>query len=384
MEKFIELGASEKIAENLKKAEITEPTAVQKETIPLIFENKNLLFQSETGTGKTLAFLIPLLTNIEKNPSENKSVQLIIVSPTHELASQIKGQVALCTTETKCALFIGSAPIKRQIETLKEKPAVVAGSAARIIELFRLKKLKLDQKCVLVLDEVDRLLSKEMIDDTKVIISILPKENQVIGCSATINKKIEDLIKKSGNERIFETKFLPQEDVLRKRITHIALFAERREKIEILRKLIAAENIGKALIFTSVASNVENIAMKLRYHKIDCEMLASKTDKQKRKAAMDRFKSGKAKFLVTSDLASRGLDIQNITHVIQMDLPVTEDFFIHRAGRTARAGKTGMNIVIGDAVEMQKYAQLEKKLKIIVYPKILYQGKLIAPDQETN
>ncbi|MCI7545196.1 MAG: C-terminal helicase domain-containing protein, partial [Treponema porcinum] len=167
---------------------------------------------------------------------------------------------------------------------------------------------------------------------------------------------------------------------LTKNITHWAIYAENRDKIETLRKLIIAENPAKALVFTSRADQVENIYSKLKYKKIECTALHAKTDKQLRKAAIDRFKSGKIKILITSDLSARGLDIQNVTHIIQMDLPDDTDFFIHRAGRTARAGKKGINVLIGDEYEMRNYALLEKKLGITVYPKELRAGKVIVPE----
>ena len=172
---------------------------------------------------------------------------------------------------------------------------------------------------------------------------------------------------------------MPPEDVLRKRITHWAIYAENRDKIDTLRKFLAAENPTKALIFTSRADQVENIYNKLTYKKVVCAALHAKTDKQKRKAAIDRFRSGKEKILITSDLAARGLDIPEISHIIQMDFPQDEDFFIHRSGRTARAEKTGINVVIGDEWEMRHFAQLEKKLGITVYPKEVRDGKVTSP-----
>ena len=172
---------------------------------------------------------------------------------------------------------------------------------------------------------------------------------------------------------------LPLEDILQKKITHWAIFAEQRNKIDTLRSLINAIKPEKLLIFTSKTDQVANITQKLQFKKIDCVGLHSKTDKIQRKSIIDRFKSGKTKILITSDLAARGLDIQGITHIVQMDLPSNDDFFIHRAGRTGRAGNNGTNIVIGDAYEMKKYANLEKKLKIIVYPKALHSGKIIDP-----
>jgi len=383
---FSELNIDEKYTVRLSEKEIKEPTAVQIQAIPEIMGGSSLLFQSETGTGKTLAYLLPLLQNVEKIENPKKEVKIIIISPTIELASQIKAQVQL-VTDAKAALLVGGAPIKRQIELLKEKPLVVIGGPARLLELFHLKKLKLDGAVAVVLDEVDRLLAKEMKDDTLELICALKKDIQLIAASATITKTTQKTlqstrVKLNGKtESDLKTLFLPPEDVLRKRITHYAIFAETREKIDTLRKLLAAENPEKALIFTSKLDQVANIVSKLKYKNIECSALTAKTEKTERKATIDRFRSGKIKILVTSDLAARGLDIPNISHVIQMDMPADDDFFIHRAGRTARMGKTGVNIVIGDGYEMRKYAAIEKKLKITVFPRMLYKGKLLDPNK---
>lgn len=384
---FNELKISESLIEQLNKNNIKSPTPVQSQAIPLIEQGKSLLFQSETGTGKTYAYLLPLLTKIEYEENPSKAVRLAIIAPTFELASQIKTQLKQIS-DIKTILLIGGSPIKRQIEMLKEKPAVVIGTPARLLELFNLKKLKLDNLKALVLDEVDRLISPELRTYTLDFIKAVKKSVQLIASSATITKSTQKLIEGTRlhadgtlSQQI-ETLFLPPEDVLRKRITHIALFAERRDKIDTLRKFLQAEKPSKCLVFTSKLDQVENIVSKLRFKGIDCASLHAKADKTERKAAIDKFRNGKIKLLVTSDLASRGLDIQDISHIVQMDLPTNEDFFIHRAGRTARAGKIGINIVIGDEYEMRKYSQLEKKLGITVYPKILYKGHLATPDAE--
>ena len=377
---FTQLSISEDFITKLAEHEITEATAVQAQAIPAIAEGKSVVFQSETGTGKTLAYLLPLAQKIRQSENSKKEVRLVILAPTYELASQIKMQIPLFS-DLKAALLIGGAPIKRQIEVLKEKPEIVIGGPARLLELFHLKKLKLDGAQAIVLDEVDRLLSPELRDESLEMISLLKRDSQVVACSATISKNTVKILSDAKNGAKIETLFLPPEDVLRKRITHMAIFSEQRDKIETLRKLLTAEKPEKALVFTSRVDQVANITAKLTYHHFDCAGLHAKTDKQERKAAIDRFRSGKCPILVTSDLASRGLDIPNITYIIQMDFPSNEDFFIHRAGRTARAGKSGTNIVIGDAYEMQKYAALEKKLGFVVYPKVLYGGKLMSPEQ---
>ena len=386
---FSSLGIDEKYCEKLSSHGITEPSSVQSQAIPEIIKGTSLLFQSETGTGKTLAYLLPLLQNVEKLENPKKEVKIVIISPTIELASQIKSQVQM-VTDSKAALLVGGAPIKRQVETLKEKPLIVIGGPARLLELFHLKKLRLDGAAAVVLDEVDRLLAKEMQEDTLELISALKKDIQLIAASATITQSTQKTlqatrIKQNGTtESDLKTLFLPPEDVLRKRITHLALYSETRDKIDTLRSLLNAEKPQKALIFTSKIDQVANIVVKLKFKNIECYALTAKTDKVERKATIDKFRSGKIKILVTSDLAARGLDIPDISHVIQMDMPSDDDFFIHRAGRTARMGKTGVNIVIGDGYEMRKYAAIEKKLKITVYPRMLYKGKLIDPNEVDN
>ena len=376
---FLDLGITEQLNSKLQENNLVTPTAVQTKVIPEILENKSLLFQSETGTGKTLAFLLPILQNINE---DDKSVQAIILSPTHELSSQIKGEIQKISNY-KTMLCIGGTPLKRQIETLKEKPKVVIGSPVRIKELIFLKKLKVQGVKTIVFDEIDRLIEPEIRDETIDLLKLLNSDVQLIGCSATVKpnvKKVFETALSSMRENSqIEYIELPLEDILQKRITHWAIYAEQRNKIDTLRSLISAMKPEKLLIFTAKTDQVAIITDKLQYKKIDCVGLHSKTDKIQRKTIIDRFKSGKTKILITSDLAARGLDIQGVTHIVQMDLPSNDDFFIHRAGRTGRAGNTGINIVIGDGYEMKKYANLEKKLKIVVYPKVLHSGKVVNP-----
>ncbi len=383
---FESLNISPSIIEKLSAINISSPTAVQAQAIPEILSGTSLLFQSETGTGKTFAYLLPLIQKISEINDDKKDIRLVINAPTVELASQIKSQIQLIT-DLKSGLLVGGAPIKRQIETLKEKPAIVVGTSARLLELFHLKKLKVEGVKAIVLDEVDRLLSPEIRDETVELVTALKKDVQLIANSATISSNTQKILEntKKLSDGTFaspvKTLFLPPEDVLKKRITHLAIFAEQRDKIDTLRKLLVSIKGEKVLIFTGKIDQVANIVSKLKYKNVECTGLHAKTDKVERKATIDRFRSGKIKVLVTSDLTSRGLDIPEITHVIQMDMPSNEDFFVHRAGRTARAGKTGFNVVIGDAYEMRKYAAIEKKLGLKVYPRMIYKGTLINPNK---
>ncbi|MEE1166215.1 MAG: DEAD/DEAH box helicase [Treponema sp.] len=356
----------------LSQMNIKDPTKVQSKVIPLILQKKNVLFQSDTGTGKTFAYLLPLISNLISNSTLPNSTAILICAPTFELASQIK-QAASSITNLKCGLFIGGAPIKRQIEALKEKPAIVVGTPSRLLELMNLKKLKLQNLQALVLDEADRLLKKESKDDIIEMFELLPNEIQKIACSATIDNNTRRFFSDTEQLKI------EHEDVLKKNIEHWAIYAESRDKIQMLKKFLLAQKPKKALVFTSRADQVQNIFSKLRYEHIQCACLHAKADKKERKAAIDRFRSGKEKILITSDLAARGLDICGVTHIIQMDLPSDSDFFIHRAGRTARAGAKGTNILIGDEYEMRSFSLLEKKLGITVYPKEVREGIVQAP-----
>ena len=362
---------SQQILDRLTELNILEPTKVQQEVMPIVAAGKSVIFQSETGTGKTYAYLLPLINKLEQD-EDKINPKIIICAPTFELASQINA-AAKKITDRKTALMIGGAPLKRQMETLKEKPQIIIGTAARLVELIRLKKIKVQSLYCIIFDECDRLLKKESFEDTDNLRNSVAKNLQIIGCSATINKAARIFFADAENIK------MPEEFILSKKIEHWAIYAELREKIEFLRKFLAAEKPAKALIFTSRSDQVENIYQKLNYKHVDCAALYAKADKQERKAAIDRFRSGKCKILITSDLGARGLDIPDITHIIQMDLPEDDDFFIHRAGRTARAGTTGINVVIGDEYEMKRYAALEKKLGLTVYPKQIRNGKLTAP-----
>ncbi|MDE5898231.1 MAG: DEAD/DEAH box helicase [Treponemataceae bacterium] len=365
------------LLERLAALGISEPTPVQERVIPEILAGRRIVFQSETGTGKTFAYLLPLLARLTEAGGEadaGGSVRILICAPTFELASQIK-QAALSVSGRKAALFIGGAPIRRQIEALKERPEIVVGTPARLAELLHLKKIKACGLRAAVFDEADRLVKRELMEETLSLKQALPAAVQVVACTATAD---------SRTKRFFcdaEVVVLPQEDVLRKSISHWAVYAEGRNKIETLRRFLLAERPQKALVFTSRADQVENISAKLSYKNIPCGALHAKSDKVRRKAAMDRFRSGKCGILVTSDLAARGLDVPGVSHIIQMDLPEDADFFVHRAGRTARAGGTGVNVLIGDAYEMERYALLEKKLGITVFPKEIRNGSIQVPLQ---
>jgi superfamily II DNA/RNA helicase len=408
IESFADLGAP--FTARLAERNIIKPTDIQRRVIPLIASGESVLFRSATGTGKTFAYLLPMLQHLlqqmlpqhsEKNTSASAWPSLLILAPTYELCSQIKSEAdfllkGIETSSLTAHLLIGQVSMNRQIETLKkDKPAIVVGNPGRILQLTRMGKLKFRGLQFLVLDEGDRLTADDLTGETGELIKMIQRaadhgeaqdETQnagllAVSCSATLSAKSKERIISllQKNPKIVETE---EQEILRERIEHWAIFSEGRRKINTLRSFLAAAKPKKALIFSGRGEEAGNIVAQLQHHKISAAGLYGDMDKKGRKEAIDGFRSGKISVLVSSDLAARGLDISGITYVIALDVSENEETYIHRAGRTGRAGKRGVMVSIGDEEEMQRLSRLEKRLGLTVYPKELYQGKVAAPQEE--
>jgi superfamily II DNA/RNA helicase len=388
MESFAALGVHPPLAARLARRNIREPTDIQRRIIPPLFAGREVLFQSATGTGKTFAYLLPLLQNLLESEAETaRGPVLIIAAPTHELCAQIRDEVDFLLEGSllKTALLIGSVSAARQIETLKKtKPAAVVGNPARLLALARMGKLKLDRLRFLVLDEADRLVADELIADTRDFAVLAKSRREDIltaACSATIGRKSrERLLPLMGKEPLAVD--AGDGDLYRNAIEHWAIFSEGRRKIRTLRSFIGAAAPGRALVFTGRPGDAGNIVAQLQFHKIAAAGLYGDLDKKKRRAALEDFRAGRVRVLVSSDLAARGLDIPGVTHIIALDVPPNGEAYIHRAGRTGRAGGRGIMVTIGDAEELPRLAAIEKRLGIAVYPKELYGGKIRAAGLE--
>ena len=397
-EGFEDIGVDSLFIDRLNERHIKTPTAIQSIVIPKILEGRNILFRSATGTGKTFAYLLPVLHNLfsrkdaslqRKLPAkaQREEINVLIVAPTLELCSQIENEVNF--------LLSGKTPAPH---SLLPTPYLI-GSPGRLFTQAKMGKLKLSNLQYLILDEADRLTAKECLEDTKGLLSLIKRKSpnlQVIGCSATVGKKTGEQL-----GVLFKDAELVESDdheILRDQIEHWAIFSEKRKKAQALRSLLAAINnqTGKSkkskikvLVFTSKNDDAALIHSRLLHHKTAAAALFSKIEKkpisaEQRKQALDSFRSGSVQFLVATDLAARGLDIRGITHVIALDVPADSDFYIHRAGRTGRAGKRGIMITIGDETQMRLLALLEKKLKIRITPKELYGGRITPVDFSSN
>jgi superfamily II DNA/RNA helicase len=388
---FIE-GIGSFLSERLLQKNIQTPTAIQKIVIPHILDKKNIMFRSETGTGKTFAYLLPVLQNIISAGAAAPGAghcRFLVVSPTLELCSQIKNEVDFllknlkiegCPVGIKSLLASGAGNIDRQIKSIrKDKPAVISANTGRLLQLVNMNRLRLHKLEYIVLDEADRLTADELWDETRELLKCVNPGAVKIACSATLPEKVRRRLDSIlGETLVCES---DEQEILRNKILHWALWAEDRDKIDALRSFLSAARPKKTLVFSERAASIQEIVAKLNHHKYGASGIYSGMGKKERKNALDNFRAGIVPVLVSSDLAARGLDIENITHIVTMGVPEDSEVYIHRAGRTARAGKKGVMVSIGSEKDLRRLRGIEKKLSLVVYPKILYNGKICSPDE---
>lgn len=371
---FKKFNINEKLVTGLEKQNIFEPTKIQEAVINIALENRDVIGQSLTGSGKTLAFLLPMMERID---SQSKDLQGLIIAPTHELVVQINQQILELSRNSglgiKSATIIGNVNIKRQISNLKKKPHIVVGTTGRILKLIEMRKLKAHKINTLVIDEADRMLDDNNLEGIKKVLKKTLKDIQVMVFSASItDEALEEANNFMKNPEII---FIDDNEIA-PTITHYSLFCERRDKPELLRKLIYALNPKRALVFINKESEIEDVTKKLKYHKYNVLSLHGNAQKQDRKKAMDHLRSGKAQVVIASDLAARGLDIKDVTHIFNLDLSEEAKSYLHRVGRTGRVGKEGFVFSLVTEYEENYLKRLEKKYNIEVHPLVFEKGKL--------
>lgn len=373
---FDKLNLNPQLVDGLNKSGIKIPTDIQVKAIPLALENKDIIGQSQTGSGKTLAYLLPIFQKIN---TEKREMQAIILAPTHELVMQIDREIKLLATNSEIPVtstpIIGEVNVKRQIEKLKEKPHIIVGSTGRIFELIKMKKISAHTIKTIVIDEGDRLLDQNNLPRVKDVIKTTMRDRQLMTFSATINNKTLDIAK--GLMKDPEIITIEEKVQVNENINHFYVTCEQRDKIEILRKLVAATKPKKGIIFINKPNEIEITTSKLQYHHINAYGIYGDASKEERKKALDGFRNGKFQLLVASDLAARGLDVKEVTHIFNLDLPQDSKEYIHRAGRTGRAGSLGTTISIATEKEVSSIKKYEKDLNIKIIGKSIYKGNLI-------
>lgn len=335
---FSEFPIHESLKKTIAARGFEHPTPIQDKTINHILAGKDLIGLANTGTGKTGAFLIPMLHKIINNPSE----KLLVVVPTRELAIQIQDEFRAFARELRIGsvVVVGGANIRTQIANLRSRHNVVIGTPGRLKDLIQRKNLHLSGFGNIVLDEADRMLDMGFIPDVKYLLSLVKKERQTLFFSATLAPEIENLIKDFLNDPIRvsiktrETSANIDQDIVR--------IKPEEDKIDVLKNLLAKTNFSKVLVFSRTKHGAEKLSKILHRDGFKAESIHGDKSHNKRQKALKLFKENYIDILVATDVAARGLDIPNVSHVINFDVPGTYDDYVHRIGRTGRAGNTGV------------------------------------------
>lgn len=356
-----------------EKSGFEEPTAIQTKVSAPILHGVDVIAKSPTGSGKTLAYLLPLLQKVD---TDKKHVQVVILASSHELVMQIHQEVQKWAQGSgiSSATLIGGANMKRQIEKLKKKPNVVIGTPGRVSELINQKKLKMHEVQTLVLDEGDQLLVPEHRKTIQGIVKSTLNDRQLLLFSATLSENTEQEAKEFMREP--EVIKVSEEEINKPEVEHIYFVSEARDKIDIVRK-IARHGEVKALAFLKEISHLQAMAEKLEYKGLSVGVLNSDSNKQDRANTLKDFRTGKLPLLLSTDVAARGLDITDLTHIIHVDLPEDMNQYIHRSGRTGRLGSTsGTVISVVTPKEEKTLKKFSRDLGIPVSKKVFYKGEI--------
>ena len=376
MKTFKELGLNDNIIEGLKIQGIEMPTEIQGLCIPEVLNNKDVIGEAHTGSGKTLAFVAPIFQKIDTSKRE---MQVLILAPTHELVMQIEAQIKLLAENSKIPVtslsIIGDVNIDKQIKKLKDiKPHIIVGSTGRVLDLIKKKRIAAHTIKTIVLDEADNLLDNTSSEMVKDLVKKTMRDRELMIFSATVNEKTLKAASELMNDPVI---FKSEGKVsLNPNIEHYYIEVEPRDKFETLRKLIAATNPEKALVFVNKGYEINMIADKLNFNNKATFAIHKGLSKEQRQNALESFRTGKINILVSSDISARGLDIQGITHIINLDFPTNANEYLHRAGRTARGTKTGCTISLATKRDLPTLRLYEREFKINILEKHLSFGEL--------
>jgi len=363
-EDFKGFGLIEPIMRALEEEKFSTPTPIQKETIPLILAGKDVMGCAQTGSGKTAAYALPMLQSLHKTQTSpvRRSVRALVVAPTRELADQIAG----CFTSfgrhlnLSVAVVYGGVGKGDQIDRLHQGVDVLVATPGRLLDLMEQGRLVLARTQILVLDEADRMLDMGFIPDIKRIVMALPSRRQSMLFSATIPPMIVGLAANIlDRPHHIEIASIHRNDP---QIEQKVLFVRQNKKNELLLQLLADRAVSRALVFTRTKHRANSLARELSKKRVKSDALHGDKSQSERLKALASFHAGHIQVLVATDLASRGLDVDDIDHVINYELPNEPEVYIHRIGRTARAGKRGIALSFCDRSEMVYLRQIEKTL----------------------
>ncbi|MEY8446085.1 DEAD/DEAH box helicase [Enterococcus ratti] len=358
--------------EKWQRKKFSDPSLIQQAVFQLLKEKENIIGISPTGSGKTLAYLLPLLLNVSKG---EKSALLVLVS-SQELAIQVTEVAREWAKELdlKVQAMVGGANIKRQIERLKKQPEILVGTPGRVLELMKTKKIKAHQIKTIVLDEADQLLDEGNRPLIEQILCQAPVDYQLAFFCATANRVVEKINEITNtNPPIFD---VTKEDDSRKGQKHYFLCVPSRKKEDYLRRLAYVDDF-QGLVFFNQLNELGMMEEKLQFRGVPVGSLASDQNKLLRKAALERFKNKKIIALLTTDVAARGLDIDQLPYVINAEVPLTKEIYLHRAGRTGRMGKDGIVITFVQENTLRDLKKIVRLMNTKIEEIFLYGGQLV-------
>lgn len=358
LKKFRDLGISQTMLDALHKKGFEEPTPIQAKTIPFLLSNKkDLIGKAQTGTGKTAAFGIPLIEAIMPNKGH---IQGLILAPTRELAIQVTEELSsfAASFNIKIISVYGGQPIDRQIQRLQRGVDIVVGTPGRIIDHLNRKTMNISKLSYLILDEADEMLNMGFVEDIEEILKMAPKERRTVLFSATMPPHIERLAKKYMGD--YEMISVASEKNAKKNIQQIYFEVAQSDKFEALYRIIDVEESFYGMVFCRTKVDVEEITSKLANRGSRAEQIHGDLSQGQREKVLQRFRDKKINILVATDVAARGLDVEDLTHVINYSLPQDPESYVHRIGRTGRAGKSGTAITLITPSEYRKMISIQK------------------------
>lgn len=360
---FKDFKLSTDILTSIEKLGYTEPSEVQEKVIPLILKNNDVIAKSQTGSGKTAAFAIPICEKIEL---EERDPQVLVLSPTRELSLQIKEDFIDIGRfkRIRCIAVFGKEPVTVQINALKQRVHVIAGTPGRTADLIERGVVKLKKIKYLVIDEADEMLNMGFIDQVKSIINKLPKNRLTLLFSATMSEQILDLCDKYMlNPTRIEIK---SKSSVTDRIKQLYYQIEYYNKFDLLNKIIYTERPESSMIFCRTKKNVDDLTAKMNDRGYSCRALHGGMLQADRINVIKSFKRGEFTFLICTDIAARGIDVENITHIINYDIPMEKESYIHRMGRTGRAGELGTAITFVTPKEYRFLQEIEEFFNLTI------------------
>jgi superfamily II DNA/RNA helicase len=364
---FQDFGLADPISRALKEENYVTPTPIQAQTIPLALTGRDVIGIAQTGTGKTAAFALPILHRILENRSrpQGKSCRVLVLSPTRELSGQILDSFKAYGRHIRLssALAIGGVPMGRQVRAIMGGVEVLVATPGRLLDLVQGNALKLNQVEFLVLDEADRMLDMGFINDIRKIVAKLPLKRQTLLFSATMPKDIADLAQQMLRDpaRVAVTPVASTADRISQRIIQV----DHTAKPAILAQILKQERIDRALIFTRTKHGADKVVKNLARAGIPANAIHGNKSQNHRERVLAAFRSGEVRTMVATDIAARGIDVDGVSHVVNFDLPNVPETYVHRIGRTARAGAEGIAIsLVAGSEEMGYLRDIERLIRI--------------------